>query len=210
MDEYGDLDGGWDKPQVKMEDVYLVEKTYGCLHNDTIEERISSTSILGHFNCQEDATQCARNHLRTGKYLGVRWQTWDQYLGSDRLVDIAAESSHHWYHVRVRKEQRERTQPPFVYIVHKETTTCVLDNGVDDVVERDHDLRVGVFRDRRNANACVRRIQNAVYEQRQVRGCKREKSMVRGLLTITIIWAGEKPPIIGEATTVRTVREKLQ
>ena len=208
VDSDGDSVDDWDIPEnTETDAVYVVEETHGSIYTDLIEEESPTITIVGKYREVVDANKKAKAHLQTGGFTDVPWMRWEEITGDNGLCQVLAESEHHWYHVQIREEERQRTEPPYVYVVEKEITTYKFIIGQEDLEESEQVFRLGVFRDRRSANAWAREIQARDYEERKEGGYRREKSMVGGLLTITDMNDDDRDA--GGSVTVRVIREDL-
>ena len=184
IDEYGDPADTWDKPKNTMETIYVVEKTYDSVHAEPFEEETSTATVIAELYNRKDANELASSYFRSGKYTDVLWKKLEESTQKDGSVGVHAETEHFWYRVLVHEKKRLRKDPPFVYVVQEVKAAYRLREGSKKPVEYTGASRLGVFRDRRSANAYVRKSKAAFYSKKTSRGYIRKKFMKHGLLTI--------------------------
>lgn len=190
-----------------MEDVYLVEKSCGCHHRDNFDEEMPTTTPLKSFRRLKAANDFATSYLRSGKYSRVPWQNWEVETTGELQVRVLAETEHHWYRIRIHKQQRQRVEPPFVYVVEQATRTHKLQAGKKEREESDVVSRVAIFRDRSSANVFAGAYHLSFTKERVKEGYARGETMVRGLLTTADVKEGPKGE--GRSITVSVKRVQL-
>jgi len=207
IDAYDYSDGGMDEAETVMEDIYLVEKSCGCHHRDNFDEEMPTTTPLKVFRQLKDANDFASVYLRSGKYARVPWEKLDVETTGQLQVSVLAETKHHWYRIQVHKEQRQRVEPPFVYVVEETTCSYKLKAGKKEREESDAISRVAIFRDRSSANMFAGGYHKAFTEERVKEGYTQGETMVRGLLNVTDRKEGRKGE--GRSITVSVTRVPL-
>lgn len=207
IDVFGDSDGGMDETEAVMEDVYLVEKSCGCHHRDNFDEEMPTTTPLKSFRQLKDANDFASSYLRSGKYARVPWANWEVETTRELQVGVRAETEHHWYRIQVHKQQRQRVEPPFVYVVEEATRTHQLTAGKKQREESDVVSRVAIFRDRSSANVFAGTYHMSFPKERVREGYAQGETMVRGLLHIADVKEGRKGE--GRSVTVSVKRVRL-
>ena len=175
-----------------MEDVYLVEKSCGCHHRDNFDEEMPVTTPLKVFRQLEDANNFAEIYLRSGKYARVLWANWKVETTGQMQVNVLAETEHHWYRIEVHKQQRQRVEAPFVYVVEEATRIRHLKAGKKEREGSEAISRVAIFRDRSSANVFAGAYHKAFTKERVKEGYVQGETMVRGLLNIADVKEGRK------------------
>lgn len=192
-----------DETEVVMEDVYLVEKSCGCHHRDNFDEEMPVATPLKVFHQLQAANDYAKYYLRSGKYARVAWEELE--TTGEMQVSVLAETLHHWYRIQVHKQQRQRLEPPFVYVVEEATRTHYLRSSKKEREDSDVISREGIFRDRSSANTFAGTYHKASTKKRVKEGYVQGETMVRGLLTIADVNDGPK----GEGKSVTVSVKKV-